>query len=75
MRINNKVIGYDIKLMYRQSLQIKSRACVESLIKTCFIGGNHCINCPILLDRSPTFLTSDAFWRSSEIVRTKWPIY
>ena len=29
----------------------------------------------ILLDRSPTILTSDDFIRSNEITRTKWPFY
>ena len=27
------------------------------------------------LDRSPAFLASEDFIRSSEIIRTKWPIY
>ena len=27
------------------------------------------------LDQSPTFLTSDDFIRSNEIIRTKWPTY
>ena len=30
---------------------------------------------PILLDRSPAFLTSEDFIRSNETIRTKWPIY
>ena len=30
---------------------------------------------PILLDRSPAFLTSEDFIRSNEIIRTKWPVY
>ena len=30
---------------------------------------------PILLDRSPAFLTSEDFIRSNEIIGTKWPIY
>ena len=30
---------------------------------------------PILLDRSPAFLTSEDFMRSNEFVRTKWSIY
>ena len=30
---------------------------------------------PGYLDRSPAFLTSEDFISSSEIIRTKWPIY
>ena len=29
----------------------------------------------LILDQSLTFLTSDDFIRSNEIIRTKWPIY